>query len=275
MRWALGRVAKLEGPAEIEVGLSNLVLGRLAHALLESVLPAAAGDPAEARKAAETWFDDQAPKHVAALFLPGREVDAARIRRILVDGAELLTEFTHDAGLSLRSVEQKIEGSGLGRTLFGIPDLILGPKPVVVDTKWGGLSYHRDALTKGTATQLAFYANLLGQQKDLGKSATAVAYFVLESGRILTTDSDLGGRAESVAGPSHAETWLALERGFKVRKDELKNGILLATANPDTDGEGVEEKDRVDEGGTIVLKPECKWCEYGVLCGASLKEASE
>ncbi|MCG8592145.1 MAG: PD-(D/E)XK nuclease family protein, partial [Proteobacteria bacterium] len=50
MRWALGRLGKLLRADEIDVEISNRVLGRLAHALLESVLPAAKGDPTRARQ---------------------------------------------------------------------------------------------------------------------------------------------------------------------------------------------------------------------------------
>ena len=273
MRWALGRVAKLKGPDEIEVGISNLVLGRLAHALLEAVLPAAAGDPLEARRLAKQWFDEHARTHVAALFLPGRAADGARVRRTLVDGAELFTEFVRDTGLELRLTEETIEGAGLGRALFGIPDLVLGPKPVIVDAKWGGFAYRRSALQNGTATQLAFYAHLLDQQASSGGIASSVAFFVLSRGRILTTDPGLGGRAEAVDGPSHAETWLALERAFEAREEELGRGVLLATANPDELGEGVVADDSVGSDGAIVLAPKCHWCEYGGLCGATLNEA--
>lgn len=275
MKWALSRVGRLGGPDEIEVGISSLVLGRLAHALLEDVLPAATGDPRNARRLAEHWFEENAPTRIAALFLPGREVDAARVRRVLADAAEIFTDFVHAAGLELRQAEGEIEGSGLGRTLFGIPDLVLGPKPVVVDAKWGGFSYRRGALENGTATQLAFYAHLLGQQPGFGDAAASVAFFVLSRGRIITTDPALGSRAEPVDGPSHTETWLALERAFDARREELGRGVVLATANPDDLGEGVPPDDSVAADGAVVLAPKCQWCEYGGLCGATFAGTSE
>lgn len=274
MKWALGRLARLEGPDEIEVGISNLVLGRLAHALLEAVIPAAASDPAAARRLAEQWFDAHARTRVAALFLPGSETEAVRVRRTLVAAAERFAEFVRDSGLELRLAEETVEGAGLGRTLFGVPDLVLGPKPVVIDAKWGGFTYRRSALQNGTATQLAFYAHLLGQQGGFDKVAASVAYFVLGYGRIVTTDPALGGRAEGVDGPSPAETWLALERMFDARTEELRRGVLLATANPDEDGEDIVTDDTMTEDGAIALAPKCEWCAYGGLCGASFGEVA-
>jgi hypothetical protein len=97
---------------------------------------------------------------------------------------------------------------------------------------------------------------------------------VLSRGRIVTTDPGLGSRAEAVDGPSHAETWLALERAFDARREELGRGVVLATANPDELGEGVPTEDSVASDGAVVLAPKCQWCEYGGLCGASLAEAS-
>lgn len=274
MRWTLGRLAQLEGPDEIEVEISNLVLGRLAHALLEGVLPAAANDPRAARDLAEQWFDEHAPTLVAALFLPGNETESARARRILVDAAETFTEFVRDASLELRCVEETLEGVGLGHAILGVPDLVLGPKPVLVDAKWGGFGYRRDALRNGTATQLAFYAHLLTQQPGFDERAASVAFFVLSRGRIITTDPNLGGRSEAIQGPSPADTWIALERAFDRRKDELARGLVLATANRDERGEGVVADDSVGPDGAILLAPKCQWCEYGGLCGATLGGAA-
>jgi hypothetical protein len=259
---------------EIDVGITSRALGKLAHALLEHVLPEAADDPEKARQLAGRWFDEHAPTHMAALFLPGYEADATRIRRILADSAARFTEFTRDAGLELRSAEQMIEGSGLGRTLFGIPDLVLGPKPVVVDAKWGAFNNRQRALENGTATQLAFYARLLSQQTGAAKAAASVAFFIVSRARILTTDPDLAGGAQTVDGPSQAETWLALERGFDERKAEVATGLLVATANPDENGDGPAKEDGVDASGAIALKPNCQWCDFGGLCGAALSEAN-
>ncbi len=112
MKWTLQRVAHLEGPDEIEVEISNLVLGRLAHALLEAVLPAAARDPAAARRLAGRWFDEHAPLRVAALFLPGAKSEAVRVRHTLVEAAGLFTEFVRDSGLELRQAETRTRRHG-------------------------------------------------------------------------------------------------------------------------------------------------------------------
>jgi RecB family exonuclease len=272
MQWALARVAKLRAPDQIDVEISNLVLGRLAHALLEEVLPAAAGDSSAAGELARGWFDEHAPTRVAGLFLRGNEAEHARVRRILVDSATLFADFIRDSGLELRFTEERLTGTGLGRDLLGIADLVLGPRPVVIDAKWGGLAYRRTALQKGTATQLAFYAHLLHQRGGFDEQAVSVAFFVLSRGRILSTDPALGTRAEVVQGPTHAETWSALEQAFETRNQELQQGILLATAIPEEPDQVLKTDDRVEEG-VVVLKPNCQWCDYGGLCGASLEGA--
>ena len=61
-------------------------------------------------------------------------------------------------------------------------------------------------------------------------------------------------------------------RGDYARALEIARGQLFATANPDQFGEAVT-KDGVGDDGAVVLKPNCQWCDYGGLCGASLPEA--
>ena len=61
---------------------------------------------------------------------------------------------------------------------------------------------------------------------------------------------------------------------FDARKEELRRGVVLATANPDELGEGAVTDDYVGDDGAIVLAPKCQWCEYGGLCGATLGASS-
>ena len=276
-KWAVGRVGKVRAPDEVDVGATSRALGKLSHALLENVLPKAQGDTDAARKLAGEWFDAEAPVRLAGLFLPGQEAELARDRRIMVEAAGTFATFLTDSGLELQQTEVEIEGQGLGRKIFGIPDLVLGPRPVIVDAKWGGLNYRREALAKGTASQLAFYTHILAQQEGYKKAAmAAVGYFVLSEARLVTTDAGLGGSAEHQAGPDPAETWLGLEKAFDARKAELASGEVLATAlseHTPLARRSKESKDRVRDDGALDLVPECTFCDLDGLCGKAFAEA--
>ncbi len=272
-RWAVERGGRVRPPEDIDVGVSSRALGKLAHALLEHVLPEAAGEAEKARKLAGEWFDAQAPTHLASLFLPGEETERARDREILVEAAGVFAGFLKDSELTLVATEKEVEGDGLGRTLFGIPDLVLGPRPVVVDAKWGGRSYREKALKSGTATQLAFYAHLLKQQPEAPKEAAAGAYFVISDRRLVSSDDSLGGVAETVDGADPAKTWLGVSRTFDERKAELADGNLFATALDDAGRLPKKEKDdAVAASGALDLSAPCRFCKLDGLCGVAFAE---
>lgn len=274
-RWAVERGGRVRPPEDIDVGVSSRALGKLAHALLELVLPEAAGDPEMARQLAGEWFDAHAPTHLASLFLPGEETERARDREILIEAAGVFASFLRDSGLSLVATEQEIEGDGLGRTLFGIPDLVLGPRPVVVDAKWGGRSYREKALKSGTATQLAFYAHLLKQQPDAPKEAGAAAYFVISDRRLLSSDPGLGSVAGVIEGADPAQTWLGVSRTFDERKAELAEGHLFATALDDAGRLPKKEKEDAESAsGALDLSAPCRFCKLDGLCGVAFAEVS-
>jgi len=274
-RWAVERGGRVRPPEDIDVGVSSRALGKLAHALLEHVLPEAAGDAEKAKQLAGEWFDTNAPTHLASLFLPGEETERARDREILIEAAGVFAGFLHDSGLGLVATEEQVEGDGLGRTLFGIPDLVLGPRPVVVDAKWGGRSYREKALKSGTATQLAFYAHLLKQQPDAPKEAGAAAYFVISDRRLLSSDPGLGSVAEVVDGADPAQTWLALSRTFDERKAGLSDGHLFATALDDAGRLPKKEKEDAEAAsGALDLSAPCRFCKLDGLCGVAFAEVS-
>jgi hypothetical protein len=154
---------------------------------------------------------------------------------------------------------------------------VLGPRPVIIDAKWGGLAHRREALEKGTASQLAFYTHILAQQEGYESKMAAVGYFVLSSARLMTTDADLGGSAETLSGNDPAQTWLGLERAFDGRKAEIAAGEILATALTEDlpiARRAKQAKDSVrEEDDALDLVPECMFCDLDGLCGKAFAEA--
>jgi hypothetical protein len=268
LRWTIRYGAGLSSRSSASGEVNPRVLGRMAHALLSEVVPIAAS-PEEASELASRWLEDHGPRRVGSLFLPGREAHKARVRRILCASAEQLSRLLASGRLQVHLTEERILGRGLGRELLGIPDFILTPGPIIVDAKWGGVSRRRDQLRNGTASQLAFYAELARQQPEFAGGEPAVAFFVLEAGRILTTDAYLPPPTERIRGPSHTEVWRTLESAFDKTWTAVERGSLTAPGNPDGNGEISPEKDSVSEDGRLILSPPCNWCDYSGLCGAA------
>lgn len=275
LRWALRYHGGLRGRAVPDCTVSPRCLGNLGHALLEAVLPAAGNDPGRGERLAGEWFEREVERRVAALCLPGQEGERARVRRLLCAATAGLAEFLAASGLGVRGVEQGVAARALGRTLEGRLDLLLGEPPVVVDAKWGGRKRRFDALRLGTASQLAFYAHLLSQSQGPGAPAPAVAFFVLSENALLTTAPHLPRPAQRVSGPGAAETWRLLEQAFEEVRNGVESGELLALGHPDGEDERIPEKDAIDGSGRLVLAPDCRYCDYGGLCGRDLLAAGE
>lgn len=244
-----------------------LLAGRLAHRILldellglEAELPES-GEQAERR--AEELFDTLAPKLAAEYYLPGYRAELEDVRRAIVRAAGGLVRLIHACGWDEYEVECKAKGEGLGTNLSGRLDLRLGePTKAVLDLKWSGKGKRHDELTSGTAVQLAAYAHL----KRRGKKCIqypAVAYFIVQSGEILTCDDVFGGT--TLKGPSFEDTWAAAEATCAARFKELQRGRVAALGNPDENGEGVVDKRTLD--GTRIEIPPCEWCDYASLCG--------
>ncbi len=107
-------------------------------------------------------------------------------------------------------------------------------------------------LAEGVAVQLIAYAQLLKESKGID---AAVAYFILNSRSFLYDET---GRNGSVG-------WEALEETYLEHLEELKNTITAAGIPNET--EEVVAKNKRSDDDKILLKPECKYCIFDVLCG--------
>ncbi len=243
------------------------VLGSLAHAVLAQLLSNDVPRPAHAEKLAGEIFDREAPRLMAGLYLPGAD-DARRAiaRRTICRAAVVLCTQLTRHGREVLEVESPRSRRALGTTFEGRPDLVVGPSPAVIDLKWSGGRYYRDALISGTAYQLAGYSYLAAE----GRSGPLppVAYFVLRDQKLISSDPEAFPGAERVAGPPVADAWSAFERAHGAAWERLRAGELEATW-PLTD----KGQDALVDG-KLNLKPPCRFCDLSGLCGAAFMEES-
>ena len=66
----------------------------------------------------------------------------------------------HTTGARVLASEQPRAGRAFDTEFAGTPDLLLGPPLRIIDLKWGGASFRRTSLVRGTALQLAAYSFL-------------------------------------------------------------------------------------------------------------------
>jgi hypothetical protein len=188
-QWALQYAGGLHAPGSVQVegGTSPRLLGDLLHAIMNRLF---AGPPRGAEEAAieaGAIFDEEGPRLVAALFLPGIDVQRERVRRTAVQTAKTLYGLIAEGGLRVLATERERTGEAFGTTFGGRVDLVLGEPARILDLKWSGAKGKREALKQGTALQLAAYAFLERRQDG---TFPPVGYFVMDAQRLLTTEPD-------------------------------------------------------------------------------------
>lgn len=263
-QWALrytGRLREMDSPL-LEDRTSTRLLGSLVHHVLNRLLERGRPAPEDAATQAGAIFDDEAPRRVASLWLPGAETVRAQVRRAAMASARAIATLMRAAGTPEAASEQARSLELLGGTFEGRPDLVLAPTPRIVDLKWGGASYRRDLLADGAATQLASYARLMGAPGGF----PPVAFFILATQRLLTTDGEAFPGAELVPGDGPEVTWARLEEAHRETWAQLREGRLEARGVPTADGDGVAAKSAVADGRLELAAP-CRFCAYGALCG--------
>jgi hypothetical protein len=265
-KWVLeypGRLRVAESPRVPDRQDSRL-LGSLLHRILNIVFAGDPLDPETAEARAGAVFDREAPRLAALLFLPGAETMRAQVRRAAMGSARSLASLTRSAQVGVTASELRREGTAFGTVFAGTPDLVLGPPSRIVDMKWGGAAFRQRMLQQGTATQLASYAYLVGE----GGVFPPVAYFIMESQRLLSTDPGLFPGAETVNGPAPEDTWRQLERAQASNWKTVSAGRIDARGLPGDDGTRPPSESRVTDG-ELELAPPCRFCAFGALCGLS------
>lgn len=260
-----GYIADISDPA---------LRGSIVHAILETLLKEHGGlAPAAASEKAVELFEANGPFMAAGFFMPGATAARAKLNQVLRSSVDLLFRLVQNGGYEIEFAEQEQVCSAFGSSFAGRPDLVLRTKGGddsdrrIIDFKSGSTSWKLGMLRAGTATQLASYSRIL----DGSNASIPGAYFMLETGRILTTTPDAftPGAVEGVNGPQLTETWHGFETAVGNRLDELAAGRILA---PEP-----EAADKVKYGvladGTLRLQPPCGLCDLGGLCGRGLEES--
>lgn len=250
-------------PSSLAPGLASgppppgpLLFGRLAHHLLAEVFRAGSTTPGELRGHAEAFVDAELDRICESLALPRRQVERTRVRQAVVRSAERLGELLAATGATVRGTEIDAEATLAGVGIRGRADLVLNDPDVVLDLKWGR-STSREHLRRGTALQLAAYAELFTVEHRRPETA----FFVLDRQELLGEHASALPTARTPGSHRVADIWRAAEAAIHARVGELERGVLAAPAADGTDvGAGLA-------GGEITIEPRCGYCAFDGLCG--------
>ena len=229
-QWLLKYVAKLYPSDSLSLGDDFRLNGNLAHGLAERYfqLP----DALTLSDASfERWFagvfDTFVAEQGAVLHMAGRGADLATLRHRLRRALMTLRHQMTQAGVCTVISEKSLTGEFSGRALIGSADLVLttaNGQQAIVDMKWAGGKKYPEKLKANRHLQLAIYAELLRQESG---SWPSVAYYILESAKLLVPDNQVFADAEVIAANPPATTrelWDSFIRTWKWRQEQIGQG---------------------------------------------------
>jgi ATP-dependent helicase/nuclease subunit B len=260
-QWLLRYAARIRPGSLATVSDGNLLKGSLAHRLYEEFLNANPDVSAINPGHVSEWVD----KHIGALLEqegarllePGRQAERERFIIVLQESLEALVGHLLRARIIQVQMELPQEGTYVGGKLSGFIDLLAtraDGHEAVVDIKFGGKSYRRNALIGGSYLQLATYAQL--RQGNGAASPPALSYFIVNNSHMLSLNHNVFPEAESIV-PSVQEDWSQywhrFENTWQWRKAQFDKGLIEVTisgteptADPLPEEEGLAIPDASD-----------------------------
>ena len=241
--WVLRYLARLRAGALLALSDEGRLKGNLAHRLFEHYFIEHPDIPTLDVHAIAPWCTQQLPNLLntegASLWLPGKAAERERFITDATAALQRLVEHLQSADVVSVAMETQAQGRFVGGDLTGSLDLLArcrNGQEAVIDIKWGGLNYRREALQKSHYLQLALYAKLREAQTH---RLPAVGYYVINRCALLMLDTDRFPQAESIR-PDNGETllefWRRFELSWKQRRGQLDRGqIEVAVSGTDPD----------------------------------------
>ena len=287
MSWVFSYAAGLRPGATNTLPDIRSLSGTFGHALFETVLfedvPGWEALTSEfARQRLHAAYDARVLTEAAPLAMPERRGTSQRLRQQLGDAIAELVSQLRAGGWRPLAAEAKV--SELGGTLGGQPmsgsiDLLVirgDGRRGIIDLKLGGAAYRARSLQDGTSIQLAVYARAASSGTS---PLPPVAYFILESGEMITTDAIAFPAARVVEGPTPGATWLDLERAWSWSEELVRGGHVIARGEHIlnvVNGEDLTEVagNEPPEHPWTNAKPPCRYCDAQRFCKFARKEGA-
>ena len=202
--YALENIAHISDNGQRE--LSNLATtkGNVAHAVIEHLFLVRGDDKSgyaeDIKKRINSDYDKVFDKVVetkgAILLLPENAIERRQLQGQLKTCLENLVKIIKENHLHVVDCEMRLKGETLGKPddttpeTHGFADMVLerenGDK-VIFDFKWtSSKNYYQELLKNNRSTQLAIYAELLGE--TAGEKSISTAYFLMPIGRLYSTE---------------------------------------------------------------------------------------
>jgi hypothetical protein len=251
-QWLLRYAARIRPGSLANVSDGSRLKGNLAHRVYEKFLRENTDIRALVGGEVGDWVDrhigDLLQQEGALLLEPGRQAERERFITQVQDSLTTLVTHLQDAGVVSVEMELWQVGRYAGGNLNGAIDLLAtrdDGAEAVVDIKWGGRRFRRDALRENSFLQLATYAQL--RRCNGAAIAPALSYFIVMDSHMLNLNHTFFPDAEIVQPDeeiSAGEFWRQFEQTWRWRKDQLDRGLVEVTvSDTEPDEESVPGED--------------------------------
>jgi ATP-dependent helicase/nuclease subunit B len=236
-QWLLRYGAKIRPGSLTSVSDGNQLKGNLAHRIYEEFFNAHVNIGSVNPRAINDWVDDHVmpllQQEGALLLAPGRQAECERFITQVQDSLTTLLEHLQLAGVVNVEMELQQDGIFSGGKLTGSIDLLAtraDGKEAIVDIKWGGTKYRRDALASNSYLQLATYAQL--RRCNNATALPQLSYFIVVDSLMLSLDHSYFPNAEIIPNGVDENTlgyWQRFENSWRWRRAQFDNGLVEVT----------------------------------------------
>jgi hypothetical protein len=238
-QWLLRYAARIRPGSIASVSDGNQLKGNLAHRLFEIFFNT---HPAITRIVLGT-IDDWVDTHItdllqqegALLLAPGRQAECERFISQVQNALTALVEHLQSASVVKVQMELGQEGQYPGGKLIGSIDILATRADgveSVIDLKWGGRKYRRDALLANNYLQLATYAQL--RRNNGADQSPALSYYIVMDSHMLSLSHEFFPNAEILKPESEesaTQYWQRFEHSWRWRKAQFDRGLVEITVS--------------------------------------------
>ncbi len=235
-QWLLRYCARVEPGSLGAISDGNLLKGNLAHRLFQQYFERHPAPLTATGTDILAWVDRELPRLLgeegALLLEAGRQAECQRFIVQTGEALVALVEHLRAADVEQVAMEYWQEGEFAGGGLQGSIDLLAtcaDGSEAIVDIKWGGRRYRRDALLENRYLQLAVYDHL--RRGQTGRSP-ALSYFIVNDAHMLSLDHAFFPHAEIIertVDEDSTDYWQQVEAVWHWRRRQLEQGLVEVT----------------------------------------------
>lgn len=243
--YAMENIANISDNGQSALRDIALTKGNVAHAVIQHLFyipgDVQSGYPSAIRARVEANYKEVFDKIIetkgAILLLEENTIERRQLFELLYECIDHLIDIIEKNSLHVTGCEMQLDGNTLGTpddvtpSMHGFADMVLAydnGQHVIFDFKWtSSKNYYQSLLEKNRSSQLAIYANLLGELTD--DHVLPTAYFLMPIGRLFSTEnfqSHWAKKIELSDDSVKGDIISKIVASYRYRRDEIMSGKI-------------------------------------------------